>query len=214
MEHSTPYEAWHGTQPRLSHLHAFGSLVTARRLGHRPAKLDRHMYHGIFIGYEGSNKNISYIDIHSGCVKNGNRFVIDEAHFTSTSRPPGPQFLFDLGLSSAIPSPDKVIDPLPQIQCAPSPPMSTAIMLPLPSFTCLLPLPLGELNPIPHLSLPSPTDSLKKASSTNRIGLNGNRRNFFNWVNMMPKECLANRVLPHPNVPSSIGFGFTKSKPT
>jgi hypothetical protein len=80
-------------KPDLSHLRAFGSLVTARRPGPRNAKLDHHTYDGIFIGYEGSTKNISYLDLHSGRVKNDNCYVFDEAHYTSTNCPPGTQFL-------------------------------------------------------------------------------------------------------------------------
>jgi len=54
----TPFELWNGHKPDLSHLRVFGSLLTTRIPGDRPAKLDRHTYDGIFLGYEGSTKNV------------------------------------------------------------------------------------------------------------------------------------------------------------
>ena len=100
----TPFELWNGHKPDLSHLRVFGSLLTTRIPGDRPAKLDRHTYDGIFLGYEGSTKNVMYIDVHSGRVKVGGSFTFDELHYTSSHRPPGPQFLFDLGLHTSLPA--------------------------------------------------------------------------------------------------------------
>ena len=55
----TPLEAWNGTQLDLSHLHVFGSLLSAKIPGSQLAKLHKHTYDGIFISYEGSAcKNI------------------------------------------------------------------------------------------------------------------------------------------------------------
>ena len=51
----TPFEAWNGSQPDLSHLHVFGSLLSAKIPGSQHAKLDKHTYDGIFFGYEGSS---------------------------------------------------------------------------------------------------------------------------------------------------------------
>jgi hypothetical protein len=138
-------------KPDLSHLRAFGSLVTAQRPGPRKAKLDRHTYDGIFIGYKGSTKNISYLDIHSGRVKNGNSYVFDEAHYTSTNRPPGPQFLFNLGLTSVIPSHNTAAPTTPTMAYAPMPPMPKTALTPIPLLACTMPLPLGELTTHKHL---------------------------------------------------------------
>ena len=152
----TPFEAWNGTQPDVSHLRVFGSLLTAKIPGHRPAKLDKHTYDGIFLGYEGSSsKNVMYLDVHSGRVKVGGNFNFDEAHYTSTLRPPGPQFLFDLGLHTAIPAYPNGTDPLSHTAYAPFPPFpGNCIMKPLPALACLLPLPLGELTT--HTQLQNP----------------------------------------------------------
>ena len=95
----TPYEAWNGIQPDLKRLKLFGSRVCIRRTGHRRAKLDRHDFRGIFIGYSASNHNIRYINLDSGVTKVSHHAIFDEAWYTSTTkRPSAAQFLYDLGL--------------------------------------------------------------------------------------------------------------------
>jgi hypothetical protein len=59
----TPYEAWWDEQPDLSLLKVFGSRVCVKVTGKRRAKLDRHDFNGIFIGYTATDDNIKYIDI-------------------------------------------------------------------------------------------------------------------------------------------------------
>jgi hypothetical protein len=50
----TPYEAWHGRKPAVSHLRVFGCLAFGRELGHI-GKLDDRSTPGVFIIYvEGS----------------------------------------------------------------------------------------------------------------------------------------------------------------
>ena len=99
----TPFEAWNGAKPDLAHLRVFGSLVTERRPNQPAAKLDRHTYHGVFLGYTGNGSNIRYIDLSSGVVKVGATFSFDEAHYMSSTRPPAAQLLYDLGLSTITP---------------------------------------------------------------------------------------------------------------
>ena len=96
----TPFEAWNGAKPDLSHLRVFGSLVTERRPNQPAAKLDRHTYHGIFLGYTGNNANIRYIDLLSGVVKVGATLSFDEAHYMSVDRPPAAQLLYDMGMQT------------------------------------------------------------------------------------------------------------------
>jgi hypothetical protein len=55
----TPQEASTGEKPSLAHLCTFGTLVTARKTGKRPAKADHHTDHGILIGYGSTHK---YVD--------------------------------------------------------------------------------------------------------------------------------------------------------
>jgi transposase InsO family protein len=51
LEGRTPYEAWHGRKPAVSHLRVFGCLAFAKELGHI-SKLDDRSTPGVFIGYE------------------------------------------------------------------------------------------------------------------------------------------------------------------
>jgi hypothetical protein len=54
LEGRTPYEAWHGRMPAVSHLRVFGCLAFAKELGH-VSKLDNRSTPGVFISYaEGS----------------------------------------------------------------------------------------------------------------------------------------------------------------
>jgi hypothetical protein len=46
----TPYEAWHGRKPAVSHLRVFGCFTFAKELGHI-GKLDDRSTLGVFIGY-------------------------------------------------------------------------------------------------------------------------------------------------------------------
>jgi hypothetical protein len=52
----TPFEAWNGIRPDLSHIRTFGSSVMVKKPGHRPTKGDLHCYHGIFLRYTATQK--------------------------------------------------------------------------------------------------------------------------------------------------------------
>ena len=98
----TPYEMWHGKKPDLRHLRVFGSRVCVKKSGDRPAKLDNHAFHGIFIGYTATDKNIRYIDVDSGLVKSCHHAVFDEAWYTQEKRPPTAQLLYTLGAGGQV----------------------------------------------------------------------------------------------------------------
>lgn len=137
----TPYEAYLNTKPDLSQLRVFGSLVTSRVSGERPAKLDRHTFRGVFLGYTATDLNVRYYDLTSGRIKIARHVVFDEAHYMSQTRPPGPQFLYDLGiedLSDLTPPPPDVPHLTPH---APLPPMApnTPITVPVSALTTALP---------------------------------------------------------------------------
>jgi hypothetical protein len=55
-----------GEKPDLPHLRAFGSLVNSRASGNRPVMIDRHTFHGVFLGYTVSypvsDLNVPYYD--------------------------------------------------------------------------------------------------------------------------------------------------------
>jgi hypothetical protein len=95
---TTPIFAWTGLLPNLAHLIIFGLLITARHPGKTHAKLDHHTATGIFTGYGSTTRHIKYYDLATERFKTGNHFIFDEAHFSSSARPPGAQLLFDLGL--------------------------------------------------------------------------------------------------------------------
>ena len=66
-------------------------------MGYWRAKLDRHDFTGIFIGYTATNSNICYNDVHSGVVKSCHHAVFDECWFHQPWRLPAAQLLYDLG---------------------------------------------------------------------------------------------------------------------
>ena len=98
----TPFKAWYGIKPNLKHLKLFGSCVSVKRTGKRRAKLDRHAFRGIFLGYSATDANIRYLDIDSGITKRSHHAVFDEAWYTATKRPPAAQMLYDLGASADV----------------------------------------------------------------------------------------------------------------
>ena len=83
----TPYEGWFGVKPNLCHLRVLDSRVCVKRTGKRQAKLDRHDFTGIFLGYPATMKNIKYLDLHSGLVKTCGHAVFDEASYCKPSPP-------------------------------------------------------------------------------------------------------------------------------
>jgi hypothetical protein len=66
---STPFGLYYGVKPDLEFLRTFGSQVCVKRSGDRHAKLDRHDFTGIFLGYTATDQNIVYLDLDSGIVK-------------------------------------------------------------------------------------------------------------------------------------------------
>jgi hypothetical protein len=57
----TPYEAWHGCKPAVSHLRVFGCLALGKELGHI-GKLDDRSTPGVFIGYVEVSKAYRILD--------------------------------------------------------------------------------------------------------------------------------------------------------
>jgi hypothetical protein len=53
---TTPYEAWHGVKPDLSHLRILGSTVYIHIPKEKRIKLDTHSHKGILVGYGGTNQ--------------------------------------------------------------------------------------------------------------------------------------------------------------
>jgi hypothetical protein len=95
----TPYEGWNGRKPNLRCLKVFGARVCVKKSGNRPAKLDRHSFSGIFLGFSATDQNIVYLDLNTGIVKTSHHATFDEAWYLFDKRPPVAQLLYNLGQS-------------------------------------------------------------------------------------------------------------------
>ena len=162
----TPFEAFYGIKPDIAHLKLFGSRVCVKRSGIRRAKLDKHDFKGIFLGYTATDQNIVYLDLDSGLVKRSHHAQFDEAWFLQDSRPPAAQLLYDLGMEpdGNSYSETDVVEPdiesdfrLPgtieqiTIPWPPTPPLMNAkSKLAIPDECAYLPLPLRHIGSARH----------------------------------------------------------------
>ncbi|WVZ90458.1 hypothetical protein U9M48_036759 [Paspalum notatum var. saurae] len=73
----TPYEAWHGRKPAVSHLRVFGCLAFVKELGHI-GKLDDRSTPGVFIGYTEGSKAYRILDPGTRRVRTARDVVFDE----------------------------------------------------------------------------------------------------------------------------------------
>ncbi|WVZ93487.1 LOW QUALITY PROTEIN: hypothetical protein U9M48_039462 [Paspalum notatum var. saurae] len=73
----TPYEAWHGRKPAVSHLRVFGCLAFVKELGHI-GKLDDRSTPGVFIGYAEGSKAYRILDPGTRRVRTARDVVFDE----------------------------------------------------------------------------------------------------------------------------------------
>ncbi|WVZ87756.1 hypothetical protein U9M48_034345 [Paspalum notatum var. saurae] len=73
----TPYEAWHGRKPAVSHLRVFGCLAFVKELGHI-GKLDDRSTPGVFIGYAEGSKAYRILDPGTRRVRTSRDVVFDE----------------------------------------------------------------------------------------------------------------------------------------
>jgi hypothetical protein len=73
----TPYEAWHGRKPAVSHLRVFGCLAFTKELGHI-GKLDNRSTPGVFIGYAEGSKAYRILDPGTLRVRTTRDVVFDE----------------------------------------------------------------------------------------------------------------------------------------
>jgi hypothetical protein len=75
----TPYEAWHGRKPVVSHLHVFGCQVFVKQLGHID-KLADHSHVRVFIGYAEGAKAYRILHPVARQVCSTRDVVFNEAH--------------------------------------------------------------------------------------------------------------------------------------
>uniref|UniRef100_A0ACD5UHC9 Uncharacterized protein n=1 Tax=Avena sativa TaxID=4498 RepID=A0ACD5UHC9_AVESA len=77
LDSKTPYEAWHGRTPAVSHLRVFGCLAFAKELGHI-GKLDDRSTPGVFIGYAEGSKAYRILDPKTQRVRTARDVVFNE----------------------------------------------------------------------------------------------------------------------------------------
>jgi hypothetical protein len=77
LNNRTPYEAWHGCKPAVSHLWVFGCLAFGKELGHI-GKLDDRSIPGVFIGYAEGSKAYRILDPGTQHVRTMRDVVFDE----------------------------------------------------------------------------------------------------------------------------------------
>jgi hypothetical protein len=94
----TPDEAWTGHKPEMGHIRTFGSSVTVKKPGRRPTKGDPHCYHGIFLRFTATTKNLVYYDINSKRTKTAAHKKMDEFHYGNPmdQRPKMAQHMIDI----------------------------------------------------------------------------------------------------------------------
>jgi hypothetical protein len=73
----TPYVAWHGRKPAISHLRVFSCLTFTKELGHI-GKLDDRSTLGVFIGYADGSKAYYILDLRTQRVHTTYDIVFDE----------------------------------------------------------------------------------------------------------------------------------------
>jgi hypothetical protein len=73
----TPYEAWHGRKPVVSHLRVFGCLAFGKELGHI-GKVNDRSTPGVFICYAEGSKAYRILDTGTQRVRTTRDVVFDE----------------------------------------------------------------------------------------------------------------------------------------
>jgi hypothetical protein len=73
----TPYEAWHGRKPAVSHLRVFGCLTFGKEFGYI-GKLDDRSTPGVFISYAKGSNAYRILDPGRQCVRTTRDVVFDE----------------------------------------------------------------------------------------------------------------------------------------
>jgi hypothetical protein len=124
----------------LRRLRIFSAKVCVKRSRKRRAKLNKHSFNGVFIGYTATIANVRYINLKSGLVKTCGHATFDEAWYCTASRPPEAQLLYDLGLEKEV-APVHAQAPPEQLP-PPQPPLSAIVLLDTPVVARLDTLPL------------------------------------------------------------------------
>jgi hypothetical protein len=176
----TPYEAWHGLKPAVSHLRVFGCLAFDKELGHI-GKLNDRSTPRVFIGYVEGSKAYRILDpgtqrvrtthdvvfdegrgwtwdkvVDDGSTPMYDNFTVEYVHFEGAG---GVGNSLPLSMSTPVPEPP----PTSALRCpattsaatmsSPPPPQSVPLCTPVATAT-----PLGTSTPAPAHVEPSPVE--------------------------------------------------------
>ncbi len=133
----TPYEAWHGRKPVVSHLRVFGCLAFGKELGHI-GNLDDRSTPGVFIGYAEGSKAYRILDpgtqrvrtmcdivfdegrgwiwdkaVDGGSTPTSDNFTVEYVHFEGAG---GVGSSLPLSMSTPVPEPPATSAPRPRLQ--------------------------------------------------------------------------------------------------
>ena len=80
----TPFQRYTGCKPCVSLLITFGSKVVARKpyTRSRQTSANPNAYDGIFLGYDGTSRNIKYYDINTKTIKTAHHDSKDETQYS------------------------------------------------------------------------------------------------------------------------------------
>ena len=94
----TQYQRWSGRIPSMKHIRTFGAPVIVKIPGDCPSKGHPHVYHGIFLRFPGTAKNIVHYDTQTGTVKVATHKSHDEFQYGSDKdrRSKASRYMIDL----------------------------------------------------------------------------------------------------------------------
>jgi len=78
LNNKTPFEAWHGKKPRVSHLKIFGCVAFVKHTGPGLKKLSDRSSKMVFIGYESGTKGYRFFDPATGRLVISRDVIFDE----------------------------------------------------------------------------------------------------------------------------------------
>ncbi|KAG8497843.1 hypothetical protein CXB51_007132 [Gossypium anomalum] len=109
VKDKTPFEAWYGLKPSVSHLKVFGCMCYALIPAERRTKLERRSAPGIFVGYNSTKKGYRVYDPSTKKILVSRGTIFDEEKFWSWEGSDARQFdedQLDISLEPAENEPD------------------------------------------------------------------------------------------------------------
>ena len=111
----TPYQAWTGVKPDLSHLRVFGSLAHVQVSSHKRDKLDATSFVGVLVGFSFNARAYRILRLPDDAVIESRDVVFDERVYGYRTKP-----AVDGGDSQASDAPDPTDSPFSHTAAAPA----------------------------------------------------------------------------------------------